>query len=61
MGLINVSLEAIAERDRLVIEACMQRSIPVATVIGGGYDKDDKAVAERHAIAVEVASQLFKA
>ena len=61
LGLINVSLEAIAERDRLVIEACMQRSIPVATVIGGGYDKDDKAVAERHAIAVEVASQLFKA
>lgn len=59
LGLLNISLAGIAQRDRLVMEYCKNRGVPVATVIGGGYDKNDAAVAERHAIAVEVAVQLF--
>ncbi|WP_245584229.1 hypothetical protein [Saccharospirillum impatiens] len=35
-----------------------QRGIPVATVIGGGYDDDRQALARRHATIVEVAAEL---
>jgi len=28
-------------------------------VIGGGYDRDEKALASRHAIVVEEANRLF--
>jgi acetoin utilization deacetylase AcuC-like enzyme len=59
LGLLNISLQGIAERDRIVISACLARSIPVATVIGGGYDRNQKAVADRHAIPVRVAADLF--
>lgn len=61
LGLLNISLTGIAQRDRLVMEYCKHRAVPVATVIGGGYDKDDMAVAQRHAIAVDVAAQLYNA
>lgn len=60
LGLLNVSLKGMAQRDRLVLEYCKQRAVPVVTVIGGGYDKDDSAVARRHAITVETAADLFK-
>ncbi len=61
LGLINVSLKGIRARDRYVLTRCAESSIPVATVIGGGYDKDQKALAQRHAIAVEEAATLYKA
>jgi hypothetical protein len=31
------------------VRQCMQRGVPVAAVIGGGYDKDPAALARRHA------------
>jgi hypothetical protein len=43
-------------RDRLVIDACLRRSIPVATVIGGGYD-DLKPLVERHALVFRAAAE----
>lgn len=58
LGLLNISLDGLAERDRLVLETCRNRGLPVATVIGGGYDNDRHALARRHAIAVEIANKL---
>ena len=60
LGLLNVSLAGIRARDKYVLSRCVQLNIPVATVIGGGYDKDEKALAQRHAIAVQEASKLFE-
>ena len=59
LGLLNISVAGIRERDRMVLQACVERGIPVATVIGGGYDRDQQALAERHAIVVEEAAKLF--
>ena len=58
LGLIDISLEGIRARDALVLETAIQKEIPVATVIGGGYDKDEQALARRHAIVVEEAHRL---
>lgn len=59
LGLLDISIEGIAARDRLVLSLCKERSIPVATVIGGGYDDDRYALARRHAIVTEQAFALW--
>jgi acetoin utilization deacetylase AcuC-like enzyme len=61
LGLLNISNAGIRERDRLVLESCVTQGIAVATVIGGGYDRDQLALALRHAIVVEEAAKLFNA
>lgn len=58
LGLLDVSLAGIRERDRYVLTTLRERQIPIATVIGGGYDRDQAALALRHAIVVEEAAKL---
>ena len=60
LGLLNISWEGIRDREYLVLEMCQQKSIPVATVIGGGYDKNRSALARRHALVVEAAAAIFR-
>ena len=38
LGKLCLSSMGLLNRDRLVLDACLRRSIPVATVIGWGYD-----------------------
>ena len=59
LGLLNISLAGLRQRDRLVLESCTRRTIPVATVIGGGYDDDRPALVARHSIVVEEAQRCF--
>jgi|TARA_B110000116_G_scaffold272435_1_gene297566 acetoin utilization deacetylase AcuC-like enzyme len=59
LGLLNISLEGIRQRDHLVLTQACEAGVPIMTVIGGGYDKDQKALARRHAIAVEEAYNVF--
>ena len=59
LGLLQISLEGIYQRDALVLKTCQSHNIPVATVIGGGYDDDRKALARRHALVVEAAFDIF--
>jgi acetoin utilization deacetylase AcuC-like enzyme len=59
LGLLNVSHDGIRKRDNYVLKRCLELKIPVATVIGGGYDKDQLALANRHAIAVQQAHKLL--
>ncbi|NTS76341.1 histone deacetylase [Catenovulum sp. SM1970] len=59
LGLINISKAGIRNRDNMVLSHCQQRNIPVATVIGGGYDDDREALAQRHALVVEEAFKVF--
>lgn len=60
LGHLNVSLEGIRQRERLVLKRCREKGLPVATVIGGGYDDDRRALARRHALVAEAARDLFR-
>jgi len=49
LGRLSLSDQGLAERDAYVIEACLAAGVPVAGVIGGGYDADIDRLAKRHA------------
>ncbi len=59
LGHLNISQQGIQQRELLVLKTILEHNIPVATVIGGGYDKDHKALAQRHALVFQAAKQLF--
>lgn len=59
LGKLNISEDGIRARDHRVLSELKQRGIPIATVIGGGYDDDRPALARRHAIVVEEATRVF--
>ncbi|MCM0612313.1 histone deacetylase [Marinobacter sediminum] len=61
LGKLNISEPGIRERDYRVLSELKRRGIPVATVIGGGYDDDRVKLARRHGIIVEEASRVFGA
>lgn len=54
LGLLTISTEAIYRRDLLVLQRCAEQQVPVAAVIGGGYQRDIDALVHLHL-------QLFKA
>jgi acetoin utilization deacetylase AcuC-like enzyme len=54
LGHLNISTEGVLARDQFVFQQCEQLGIPVAAVIGGGYQRDIDAL-------VNVHMQLFKA
>ena len=51
LGRLDLSDQGLLMRDRLVLDACLRRNIPIATVIGGGYDALEPLV-KRHALIV---------
>ncbi len=59
LGHFNISSQGMHDRDELVLSTCLNHHVPVATVIGGGYDKDVLRLARRHAVVVEVAAHLY--
>jgi len=59
LGRLNVSEAGVRQRERLVLSELQRRGIPVATVIGGGYDDDRDALARRHAMVTEEAMTLW--
>jgi acetoin utilization deacetylase AcuC-like enzyme len=60
LGLLEVSQAGVRAREYLVLETCKRLNLPVATVIGGGYDDDRHALIRRHALVVEAAADVFK-
>ncbi|AWL12747.1 Histone deacetylase [Saliniradius amylolyticus] len=54
LGHLDISTQGVYQRDRLVFNRCEQEGLPVAAVIGGGYQRDIPAL-------VEVHLQLFRA
>lgn len=59
LGHLELSDAGMAQRDRAVITACLQRMLPVACVIGGGYDRDVPRLARRHSILHREATACF--
>ena len=61
LGRLALSDAGIAARDSLVLRHCLERDIPVACVIGGGYDRDRQALARRHGILHHCAARAWEA
>ncbi|WP_110654246.1 histone deacetylase family protein [Salinicola halimionae] len=49
LGHFSLSTDGLYRRDAFVLERCRRLDVPVAGVIGGGYDRDLEALADRHA------------
>lgn len=58
LGKLNLSDAGIRKRDHTVIRECVRNEIPIACVIGGGYDEVYR-LSERHFILHHVASKLY--
>jgi len=48
LGLLAISTAGIAARDQLVVSRCQQAGIPLAAVIGGGYQRDLSSLTQIH-------------
>jgi acetoin utilization deacetylase AcuC-like enzyme len=46
LGRLRVSRAALAERDRVVLDACQRAAVPVVVVMGGGYGRDIRDTVE---------------
>lgn len=58
LGRLALSDAGLAERDRRVIGRVRDRGLPLAGVIGGGYDVDVDRLARRHAILHRTAAEF---
>ncbi|MBT1062632.1 histone deacetylase [Bowmanella sp. Y26] len=54
LGHLHISTDGVFRRDSLVFNTCQQLGLPVAAVIGGGYQRDMAALTQVHL-------QLFRA
>lgn len=61
LGRLSLSDAGLRARDRLVISRLRAAGVPVAGVLGGGYDNDIEALAARHAILFEEAAAALAA
>lgn len=55
LGRMNVSKQALAERDRLLFDLCAAAGVPVAVVMGGGYAEDVEDTVDVHLATVRAA------
>ena len=49
LGRLALSDQGLAARDAYVLQMCVEREVPAAGVLGGGYDRDVNRIAGRHA------------
>ncbi|PST83200.1 histone deacetylase [Pedobacter yulinensis] len=59
LGKLALSREACRERDRMVLQACLDRGVPVQVSMGGGYSEDIRHIVEAHCNTYRLAVQLF--
>ena len=59
LGKLALTNNGLYLRDRFVLESCLSLGFPVATVVGGGYDKDVRRLAYRHVLLFRAADELY--
>jgi acetoin utilization deacetylase AcuC-like enzyme len=59
LGRLALTDDGLFERDRYVIETCLEQHIPTACVIGGGYHDDRQLLAHRHATLHRAATHAW--
>ena len=60
LGRLCISWEGMKRRDLHVLRTCVDRGIPVAAVVGGGYDNDVKVLGKRHALVHRACAQVWR-
>ena len=60
LGKLALTDSGIFQRDRMVLEMCVSRRIPVAGVVGGGYSDNIDDLAHRHSLLHRAAGQLYE-
>jgi acetoin utilization deacetylase AcuC-like enzyme len=58
LGRLSVTKEGLAERDRMVLEGCRERDIPVVVTMAGGYAKEVEDTVDIHFQTVKRAATL---
>jgi acetoin utilization deacetylase AcuC-like enzyme len=58
LGRLSVSKEGLTERDRLILESCRERGIPVAVTMAGGYARRVEDTVAIHLRSIERAALL---
>ncbi|MER3480536.1 MAG: histone deacetylase [Meiothermus sp.] len=58
-GRLGLSLEGLAERDRMVFGRVRRAGVPLVIVMGGGYNKDPRVTVEAHAQTYRLALQAW--
>lgn len=59
LGRLRISKAGLAERDRLVLESCRERGIPVAVTMAGGYAREVDDTVDIHFQSIERATTLL--
>ncbi|MCW5981508.1 MAG: histone deacetylase [Bryobacteraceae bacterium] len=59
LGRLALTLEGLKQRDRMVMEQCRYRRIPLAITLGGGYADPIELTAQAHANTFRVAREVF--
>ena len=60
LGRLCVTKSGLAERDRIVLETCKQRGIPVAITMAGGYARDVEDTVDVHFQSIRRAADLLR-
>lgn len=60
LGKLSLTDRGIFERDKWVLQTCVSRGYPVATVVGGGYSTDIVELARRHALLHRAATEVYQ-
>ncbi len=61
LGRLALTLDGLERRERFVAGLAIDRSIPIASTVGGGYGDDALAIAERHVAAILTLGAAFEA
>ena len=59
LGRLSVTKPGLAERDRMVLEACRDRGIPVAVTMAGGYARNVEDTVDVHFQSIKRAAGLL--
>ena len=58
LGRLSVTKAGLAERDRLVLEACQGQGIPVAVTMAGGYSENVQNIVDVHFASIQRAARM---
>ncbi|WP_025146199.1 histone deacetylase [Pedobacter jeongneungensis] len=59
LGKLSLSKAACRERDRVVLQACKDKNLPLQVSMGGGYSTDIKDIVDAHCNTYRLAFDLF--
>ena len=59
LGRLSLTLAGCRERDRFVFQQCIDRGVPVAVSMGGGYSERLATIIEAHANTFRLAAALY--